>query len=266
MGLFGKLFEKKECDICGGEIGLLGNRKLEDGNMCKECAKKLSPWFDERRHSTVVQIKEQLAYREENRAAVAAFRTTRSFGESQLLCMDEDKGKFYVAKTRDINKENPDVLDFSQVTGCELDIDEDRCEEKREDKDGNKVSYNPPRYRYNYDFDIVIRVNHPYFDDMRFRLNDDSVEVNSYASRLGANPGASSSAYRRYEEMGREIKEALLNARQQTRTQATAQVPQAAPEAPAAPTNAPVLCPWCGASAAPDAKGCCPYCCGPMNG
>ena len=32
MGLFGKLFEKKECSVCGGEIGLLGNRKLEDGN------------------------------------------------------------------------------------------------------------------------------------------------------------------------------------------------------------------------------------------
>ena len=56
MGLFGKLFEKKECAICGGEIGLLGNRKLEDGNMCKACAAKLSPWFDERRHSTGAQI------------------------------------------------------------------------------------------------------------------------------------------------------------------------------------------------------------------
>ncbi|MFR7403335.1 MAG: DUF4428 domain-containing protein [Coriobacteriaceae bacterium] len=62
MGLFGKLFEKKECAICGGEIGLLGNRKLEDGNMCKACAAKLSPWFDERRHSTVAQIEEQLEY------------------------------------------------------------------------------------------------------------------------------------------------------------------------------------------------------------
>ena len=29
MGLFGKVFEKKECSICGGEIGLLGNRKLK---------------------------------------------------------------------------------------------------------------------------------------------------------------------------------------------------------------------------------------------
>ena len=24
MGFFGKLFEKKECSVCGGEIGLLG--------------------------------------------------------------------------------------------------------------------------------------------------------------------------------------------------------------------------------------------------
>ena len=73
MGLFGKLFEKKECAICGGEIGLLGNRKLEDGNMCKACAAKLSPWFDERRHSTVAQIEEQLEYRESNKETSPRF-------------------------------------------------------------------------------------------------------------------------------------------------------------------------------------------------
>lgn len=71
MGLFGKIFEKKSCDICGGEIGLLGNRKLEDGNLCKECAKKLSPFFSERRRSTVEQIREQLDYREANKDRVA---------------------------------------------------------------------------------------------------------------------------------------------------------------------------------------------------
>lgn len=63
MGLFGKLFDKKNCAICGGEIGLLGNRKLEDGNLCKNCAGRLSPWFSERRHSTVAQIADQLQYR-----------------------------------------------------------------------------------------------------------------------------------------------------------------------------------------------------------
>ena len=68
------LFDKKVCDICGEKIGLLGNRKLDDGNLCKDCAKKLSPWFEERRHSTVEDIKKQLAYREQNKEAVRNFR------------------------------------------------------------------------------------------------------------------------------------------------------------------------------------------------
>ena len=50
------LFDKKYCDFCGNKIGLLGNRKLEDGNMCKDCASKLSPWFGERRHSTKAEM------------------------------------------------------------------------------------------------------------------------------------------------------------------------------------------------------------------
>lgn len=60
------LFDKKYCDICGEKIGLLGNRKLENGNLCKNCAQKLSPWFSDRRNSTVEEIKAQLDYREEN--------------------------------------------------------------------------------------------------------------------------------------------------------------------------------------------------------
>ena len=55
------LFDKKICDICGEKIGLLGNRKLDDGNLCKDCAKKLSPWFEERRHSTVEDIHDGLS-------------------------------------------------------------------------------------------------------------------------------------------------------------------------------------------------------------
>ena len=71
------LFDKKICDICGEKIGLLGNRKLADGNLCKDCAKKLSPWFEERRHSTVEDIKRQLEYREKNKKAVMDFCITR---------------------------------------------------------------------------------------------------------------------------------------------------------------------------------------------
>ena len=71
------LFDKKYCDICGEKIGLLGNCKLDDGNLCKECAQKLSPWFEERRHSTVEEIKRQLAYREQNKELVQKFNVTR---------------------------------------------------------------------------------------------------------------------------------------------------------------------------------------------
>lgn len=66
-------FDKKYCDVCGEKIGLLGNRKLENGNLCKDCAAKLSPFFSERKSSTVEEIKEQLAYREENRKELERF-------------------------------------------------------------------------------------------------------------------------------------------------------------------------------------------------
>ena len=82
MGFFGKLFEKKVCSVCDGEIGLLGNRKLEDGNLCKECAKKLSRWFDDRRHSTVEQIKAVLPARWHN----TVIQLLASCGLVGLLC------------------------------------------------------------------------------------------------------------------------------------------------------------------------------------
>lgn len=258
MGIFGKLFEKKTCDVCGGEIGLLGNRKLEDGNLCKACAAKLSPWFSERRSSTVAEIKEQLAYREENRSAVAAFHTTRVFGSNTKVLLDEDAGKFMVTRAKDLAQANPDVLDFSQVTGCETDIDERRTEEKRRDPNGNMVSYNPPRYTFSYDFKMIIRVNHPYFDEMKFQLNGSSVELNqdnAVPLNRAPNPRLNPD-YREYDEMAREIKQVLTHARQQVRNEA---------KAAAAPKQA-VTCPWCGATTKPDASGCCEYCGGSVKG
>ena len=36
MGLF-DAFKKKDCEICGKEVGLFGYKKLEDGEICKDC-------------------------------------------------------------------------------------------------------------------------------------------------------------------------------------------------------------------------------------
>lgn len=275
MGFFDFL-KKKECSICGGEIGLLGNRKLEDGNMCKTCASKLSPWFSDRRNSTVEEINQQLAYREANKEKVAAFNTTRTLGEDTKVFLDENAGTFLVTSARNLVEANPDVLLFTDVTGCNLDIDESRREEKRQGKDGQMESYNPPRYTYYYNFYIVIQVRNPYFDQIRFRLNSSGIEIEDWvASRTPVNGGVTRAGlgmvlgrvlsgpfnpendveYRRYKEMGEEIKAALLQVRQQARDEAAAA---------AAPKRA-ITCPYCGATTTPSPSGCCEYCGGSVN-
>lgn len=275
------LFDKKYCDVCGEKIGLLGNRRLEDGNLCKQCAAKLSPWFSDRCRSTVEEIKEQLDYREENKAAVEAFNTTRTLGVGTKVLLDEDARKFMVTSARNLRDANPDVMSFSQVTGCRVDVEEDKTELKREDKDGKQVSYNPPRYTYEYDFYVIINVNTPYFDEIRFKLNNSGIE-SPVPIRKGGSAGAPMGMpragiwmqrpgmgmprpgmgggipveYEECEKLGEEIRAAL--------TQMRAEVRQAAAEA-SAPKIA-VTCPWCGATTTPDASGTCEYCGGALNG
>ena len=261
MAFFKKLFEKESCAFCGKEIGIFGKKKLEDGVMCGECQKKLSPWFSDRRNSTIAEIQEQLDYREANKAKVAAFRTTRSFGSYTKILLDEDNQKFMVTSARDLEEANPDVLSFSDVTGCTIDVDESVDEEKKTNAEGKEISYIPPRYTYSYDFDVVIHVRNPYFDEIRFRLNSSSVEIKT-VGRPGLNGRPANFdpemnlEYREYAQMGEEIKEVLLNARQQVREEAAA----------AAAPKAAVTCPYCGATTTPDASGCCEYCGGAVNG
>ena len=252
------LFDKKYCSVCGNKIGLLGNRKLEDGNLCKECANKLSPWFSERRHSTVDEIKAQLDYREENKQKVAAFHTTRTLGTNKKVLFDEDAGLFMVTSARDLREANPDVLSFSDVTGCNLDIDETKHEVKRKDSEGKDVSYNPPRYEYGYDFYLTIFVNNPYFDEMRFQLNSSEVVVTPPAGRTMGMNGVTPETnveYKNYKELGEEIRDTLTKVREDVREKA---------EQEAVPKKA-VTCPFCGATTVPDKNGCCEYCGAPLN-
>ncbi len=203
------LFDKKYCDICGEKIGLLGNRRLEDGNCCKSCAGKLSPWFSDRRRSTVDDIRRQLAYREENRGKAAQFQITREIGESWRVLIDETNGWFTVARGRDLAETNPDIMDFAQLTGWRPETSESRTELKRTGNNGEQVSFNPPRYEYSYDFYMTITVNTPYFGEMRFKLNRSTVDVQSEAPRgfsltRTIDPGFNVE-YRRYKQMSDEI-------------------------------------------------------------
>lgn len=160
-----------ECSICGGEIGLLGNRKLEDGNMCKSCAPSSHPGSATAARSTVDEIKEQLDYREANREKVASFRITRTLGERTKVLLDEDAGSLYGHRCQESRGGQPGCAVLFGRDRCKLDIDESRTEIEYEDKDGERKSFNPRRYAYSYDFYIVINVNNPYFNEIRFQLN-----------------------------------------------------------------------------------------------
>ena len=193
------LFDKKYCDVCGEKIGLLGNRKLEDGNLCKDCAKKLSPFFSERKQSTVAEIKEQLAYREENERRLDSFRPTRTFGENMKVYIDDMAGTFIVTRMSNWKSENPDIIGLNQVTSCNLDIEEDRDEIYYEDEEGNTRSYTPARYEYKYEFFVVINVNSPWFSQIRFSLNPSNRPDSRYTE-----------LYREYERVGNELCAALM--------------------------------------------------------
>ena len=194
------LFDKKFCDICGEKIGLLGNRKLSDGNMCKDCAKLLSPFCDDRRSSSLTDIKAQLQYSEENKAVLRAFSPMITIdGDYRNIYVDTAKGNFVVSSNKPGNwdSENPDVIPISAITSLTLDIKEDKDELYYKDAQGNNQSYVPPRYEYEYDFTLKFLVNTPWFDDFDVKLNNFSVK----------NMG--SPEYNRYQQLAQQAMNAL---------------------------------------------------------
>lgn len=266
MGLF-DAFKKKDCEICGKEVGMFGYKKLEDGEICKDCVKLLSPWFDDRRHSTVEQIKQQLAYREENRAALNTFRPTVAYGERYTLRAELVNGvptRFVVERTDSYKEENADIISFRDVTSFNIDVQESKRELMARNSKGEEVSYNPPRYEYSYDFYAEIHVNHPYFDEITFQLNRDSVELETVERRPGfgvVRTDFDPTLYPEYRQRRGECDELedLFRAGMQGMALKgfapavqpiiqAAPVPQPAPEPAPAPTG-PKFCPNCGAPA-----------------
>ena len=258
MGLF-DVFKKQDCEICGKEVGMFGYKKLEDGEICKDCVKKLSPWFEERRHATVDQIKEQLAYREENEKKLADFRVAKVIGDYYKMYIEEVNGvptRFFVTDAKDYMSENPDIIAFADLMSCSIDEDSNENEMKRDDGNGNKVSYNPPRYETDYNFYVEMQIaNNPYFDHIRFRINDSTVtletsegsSVNFLGINFNSGPVDMSShreqqRYQEYTDMCQEIEQVV----QRSRNTAPQEMPTAEPVAQQAPVG-PKFCPNCGA-------------------
>lgn len=203
MGLFGKLFTKEECCNCGQEVGTLKKRKLADGVMCNDCTKLLSPFFDDRKESTIEQIKSQIADREQNKIRLQGFQASKAFGDFGCILIDESNRQFCcVSDTSDglfksakkvtdiaqVIDRNPDVISFSQIVDVDMDIVFNTQEEKRMEGD-KQVSYNPERWTYMFTFYLIIKVNHPYIKQIRIQLNNGAVRIQNEGKRLRNSPG-----------------------------------------------------------------------------
>ena len=247
MGLF-DVFKKKDCEICGKEVGMFGYKKLKDGEICKDCVKLLSPWFEERRESTVAQIQEQLAYRARNAEELKNFHPTKTFGDEYYMFVEERDGvpyRFCVSRSEDYVKENADLVLFENVEEVIIDID-GNPNEVYEKVGEDEVSYEPPRYDYSFQFQISLLIkNTPWFDNINFKLNRENPEifsqedmggpssVEAYAEAMEPTGDVFSTKYLRYKRMCNEI-EAMVNN-------------PGTPAQEAAP--APKFCPNCGAPA-----------------
>lgn len=193
------LFSRKVCDICNGDIGLLGNRKLSDGNLCKQCAQKLSPWMTDRRQSTVEEIRQHLAYRAKNKALLNSVHPTVVMGGGSVkVYIDENAGCFFVTGNSNWRDGNPDIIALSQVIDVCTEVTEHKTEVYHRDREGNEVPFNPPRYRFAYEFRTTIRVDSPFFSEIEFELTG-----STRPERLG------SDEYRYFEQMADALRAAL---------------------------------------------------------
>ena len=179
MGLFDR-FKKQDCEICGKEVGMFGYKKLEDGEICKDCVKLLSPWFEDRRHATVAQIKEQIAYRQRNAKELENFTISRQLGKEEYMMYIEEVNdiptRFFVTNHSDYKAVNPDIISFKDVISCITDVDVRDEEMKQRNSEGQMVSYHPPRYKHHHDFYIKMEIrNNPYFNEIKFRINSSDI-------------------------------------------------------------------------------------------
>lgn len=165
--------EPAHCILCGAEAVSFGSQAVAAGWLCGGCVGKMSPWFRLRQDVTPEELRAHLEYRESNRARLPDFLPTVRLWRNPTLYMDDAHGQFTVsdALTRDFPAENPDILEYGQILECDVQIEESRSELKQFSPGLGRISYRPKRYNYRFHVWVRILVAHPFFDEMRFRLN-----------------------------------------------------------------------------------------------
>ena len=265
------LFSKKECSICGDKSGLLSNRKLADGNLCKECRARLSPFYEVTNKDTVAQIAAQLAYREQNLAELDRFRPTVVAGGAGKVFIDMEMGKFTLASERELREGNPDLFDLSGLRSVSFFARERIIKGDEDESD-----------RFDYDFYLKFAVDHPFLRSFSYQYN--GKPVSNYRNRIREEEikkiylgqkdvkrglsallaGVDRKATEQYLDqyaIGQDMIDALMDASASFRAAPAYQQPAYQPPAyqpPAAAPQAANFCPHCGARVEGGAF--CPHC------
>jgi len=145
-------FLTKICSLCGASIFSLAGNSLQDGCYCKQCKAKLSPFFTHQKNLTVSDIRNQLERREANEQLWRQFVATKTIGSHSKLLIDENSGHFVLLAPQKAEDSTPDVILFSQLLNCSVEITEEKTEVKYRDFNDKLKSYAPPYYAYSYDF------------------------------------------------------------------------------------------------------------------
>ena len=198
------LFKKENCCLCGGKTGML-DKKCLSGKVCKECVKKMSPWFDDYKNSIAGALDAQRMGREIDAGLIQTkiYNFSKIFGEFGVILIDEKEKKFIafpdtskglfgnqrkVTSIDDVIDLGPDIIRFDQVEDFEIDITETTREEKQT-VNGQQVSYNPPHILYMETFTLRMKINHPYVKSIYIQLNDGAVQIHNIGRRLWTDPG-----------------------------------------------------------------------------
>ncbi|MBQ8942779.1 MAG: DUF4428 domain-containing protein [Firmicutes bacterium] len=202
------LFKKEDCCLCGGKTGLF-DKKCADGKVCKECAKKMSVWFDDYKNSDKAMLENQLSLRRADAALAKMGNFNKIFGEFGVILIDEAAQKFIafpdtstslfgsqrkVKSVDDIMDLGPDIINFSAVEDFEIDITETTREEKRT-VDGKQESYDPPHILYMETFTLRMQLKHPYVKSVYIQLNDGAVQIHNIGRRIWTDPGRKLAAH-----------------------------------------------------------------------
>ncbi len=242
------LFDRKNCDVCGGKVGLLGGKKVKDGRLCSDCAKKQSPYLSSRKNFTVEEMKAHLADREANLEIIQNFEPTRTVGSNLKLYVDDDSGRWFLTRSRRYQESNPDVFSSDQILGARVDLEKgtrvETLQEAVPAKDGKPAVPARTREVAYYNFYVMADVSHPWVNQMRLQVNNSSLDG-----------GPRNPDYLEAERDANEIVDTLLALRDGVMSD----------KAEKAKPKQKVVCPHCGAMTMPDENGACEYCMGAVG-